>query len=248
MSSRDLQMLTGILLQTVDEIVPQDAGAEATFLASIERNKLEQNLAYARKLLTELELNQAFPAFSPARKRLREVQDKLQGVDELLEQRAADAWPAAAADGADGADSADSSWEHHSAQSEYESLLRHRAGAADTSTGAASNASSERTLEERLDLHRDMQSDLAASLLQHTQQLKSNAITLGEKLATDKDVVDNAGRALEKNVTGMKRTEDRLKDYRNLRSVGLKFYALAVVVVFVSLFVGILVTKILPKW
>ncbi|ODQ75016.1 hypothetical protein LIPSTDRAFT_1755 [Lipomyces starkeyi NRRL Y-11557] len=104
------------------------------------------------------------------------------------------------------------------------------------------------TLESRLDYHRQQQDSISASLLAQTQILKRNAVALGEKLDVDIDVVNNATAALDRNVDNMKRTGGRLTQYRQLSAIGWRFYIVSALVMFVSVIVGLMVIKLLPKW
>ncbi|KAK9453904.1 hypothetical protein V1511DRAFT_503547 [Dipodascopsis uninucleata] len=104
------------------------------------------------------------------------------------------------------------------------------------------------TLESRLDYHRKQQDAISQSLLSQTRILKENAVRLGEKLTGDMDLVRNTANALDQNVDNMKRTGGRLTQYRQLSAIGFKFYIVSALIMIFSVFIGVIVIKVLPKW
>ncbi|KAK9359981.1 hypothetical protein V1504DRAFT_456470 [Lipomyces starkeyi] len=238
---------------------------------TIQRNILSSNLEYARKLLGQIdktpvaggigglsdgnELNGSAKATILAeRRRIRNIQDKLQLFDGSLSQRI---------------DTLNITLEARiisaskkPQQSVTQTVAELPADDVDmlstpSATPIATTNKSEAfaiptgtptTLESRLDYHRQQQDSISASLLAQTQILKRNAVALGKKLDVDKDVVNNATAALDRNVDNMKRTGGRLTQYRQLSAIGWRFYIVSALVMFVSVIVGLMVIKLLPKW
>ncbi|KAK9482854.1 hypothetical protein V1527DRAFT_474984 [Lipomyces starkeyi] len=281
MSLRDLSRLVERLTHDVEALeqgpstrIYGDFVADDTLnicKQTIQRNILSSNLEYARKLLGQIdktpvaggigglsegnEVNGSAKATILAeRRRIRNIQDKLQLFDGTLSQRI---------------DTLNITLEARiisaskkPQQSVTQTVAELPADDVDmlstpSATPIATSNKSEAfaiptgtptTLESRLDYHRQQQDSISASLLAQTQILKRNAVALGEKLDVDKDVVNNATAALDRNVDNMKRTGGRLTQYRQLSAIGWRFYIVSALVMFVSVIVGLMVTKLLPKW
>ncbi|KAK9368673.1 hypothetical protein V1509DRAFT_622414 [Lipomyces kononenkoae] len=282
MSLKDLSALIERLTRDVEALEPASstlcASGDSIFAVddalnlckyTIQRNILSSNLEYARKLLGQIDKTaqaggiggvrdpndlqaDAKAMILAERRRIRNLQDKLQlfdgilsqGMDELkitLERRKSPVpgkplQPVAQTEAKLAADDLDMlstpSAIPRSSISEPFSIP----------TGTPT------TLESRLDYHRQQQDSISASLLAQTQVLKRNAVALGEKLDVDKDVVNNAAAALDRNVDNMKRTGGRLTEYRQLSAIGWRFYIVSALVMFVSVILGLIVIKLLPKW
>ncbi|KAK9433716.1 hypothetical protein V1505DRAFT_361919 [Lipomyces doorenjongii] len=281
MSLRDLSRLVERLTHDVEALEPgPSTRTDGEFVAddalnickqTIQRNILSSNLEYARKLLGQIdkipvaggigglsdanELNGGAKAtILGERRRIRNIQDKLQLFDGTLSQRidmlnitletrniSASKKPlqsvsqAVAELPADDVDMLSTP-----AATPIATTNKSEAFAIPTGTPT--------TLESRLDYHRQQQDSISASLLAQTQILKRNAVALGEKLDVDKDVVNNAAAALDRNVDNMKRTGGRLTQYRQLSAIGWRFYIVSALVMFVSVLMGLIVIKLLPKW
>ncbi|KAK9330964.1 hypothetical protein V1520DRAFT_339324 [Lipomyces starkeyi] len=281
MSLRDLSRLVERLTHDVEalEQVPSTR-TDGDFVAddtlnickqTIRRNILSSNLEYARKLLGQIdktpvaggigglsegnELNSSAKATILAeRRRIRNIQDKLQLFDGTLSQRI-DTLNITL-------ETKNFSASKKPQQSVTQTVAELPADDVDmlstpSATPIATTNKSEAfaiptgtptTLESRLDYHRQQQDSISASLLAQTQILKRNAVALGEKLDVDIDVVNNATAALDRNVDNMKRTGGRLTQYRQLSAIGWRFYIVSALVMFVSVIVGLMVIKLLPKW
>ncbi|KAK9241334.1 hypothetical protein V1525DRAFT_447398 [Lipomyces kononenkoae] len=239
--------------------------------STIQRNILSSNLEYARKLLGQIdntpqtgsvggvrdanELHaDAKATILAERRRIRHLQDKLQLFDGILSR------------GMDNLKTALESRKFPTPGKPLQPVAQTEANltgddldmlSTPSATPIASTSISEpfsiptgtpTTLESRLEYHRQQQDSISASLLTQTQALKRNAVALGEKLDIDKDVVNNAAAALDRNVDNMKRTGGRLTQYRQLGAIGWRFYIVSALVMFVSVILGLAVIKLLPKW
>ncbi|KAK9315855.1 hypothetical protein V1522DRAFT_404814 [Lipomyces starkeyi] len=281
MSLRDLSRLVERLTHDVEALeqgpstrTDGDFDADETLKIckqTIQRNILSSNLEYARKLLGQIdktpvaggigglsegnELNGSAKATILAeRRRIRNIQDKLQLFDGTLSQRidtlnitlepriiSASKKPQQSVSQTVAELPADDV-DMLSTPSATPIATTNKSEALAIPTGTPT------TLESRLDYHRQQQDSISASLLAQTQILKRNAVALGEKLDVDKDVVNNATAALDRNVDNMKRTGGRLTQYRQLSAIGWRFYIVSALVMFVSVIVGLMVIKLLPKW
>ncbi|KAK9461063.1 uncharacterized protein V1516DRAFT_331179 [Lipomyces oligophaga] len=236
------------------------------FTDTIDRNLLSANLDYARKLLTQVDgamfvgqnlrnseepyLGAKAILFSE-RKRIRNVQDKLQGLDEELEQRTDFVKSSikyrhyqVMADNPD--EESQDMTASLSPTIESDPILS--APSSDKKLDPLVPSGVPTTLEDRLQYHREQQNELADSLLKQTQILKRNALAMGEKLEKDADTVRSTMNALDTSVDNMNKTGGRLAQYRELNAIGWKFYIVSSFVMFLSVFVALIVIKLLPKW
>ncbi|KAK7207762.1 hypothetical protein BZA70DRAFT_272151 [Myxozyma melibiosi] len=237
------------------------------FRDTIRRNMLNTNLEYARKLLTQIDSGAMTSDTSDPylkskaiifaeRKRIRNVQDKLQTVDEDISHRAQKVTKnleilkktkiraAKKQPSEEQSDPLDAT-----PDPEQDSMLSAPTTDSEKWQQFSSLPSSKQTtLEDRLQYHREQQDALTESLIQQTSILKRNAMALGEKLEKDKDVVMNAMHALDRNVDNMRRTGGRLSQYRELSAIGWKFYIVSVGVMFFAVLIAMIVIKVLPKW
>ncbi|KAK9389714.1 hypothetical protein V1515DRAFT_594277 [Lipomyces mesembrius] len=282
MSLRDLSRLVERLTHDVEALDPgPSTRTDEEFVVddalnickqTIQRNILSSNLEYARKLLGQIdktpvaggigglsdanELNGGAKATILAeRRRIRNIQDKLQFFDGTLSQRINTLNITLGT-----RNMSESKKPQQSASQTVAELPADDVDMLSTpsATPIATTNKSEAfaiplggtptTLESRLDYHRQQQDSISASLLAQTQILKRNAVALGEKLDVDKDVVNNAAAALDRNVDNMKRTGGRLTQYRQLSAIGWRFYIVSALVMFVSVLMGLIVIKLLPKW
>ncbi|KAK9372260.1 uncharacterized protein V1513DRAFT_452855 [Lipomyces chichibuensis] len=281
MSLRDLSVLVERLTHDVEALeTGPSTRTDGDFVAddalnickqTIQRNILSSNLEYARKLLGQIdkapvargigglsdgnELNGGAKATILAeRRRIRNIQDKLQLFDGTLSQRIDTLNIALETRNISASKKPQQSVTKTVAElpaDDVDMLSTPSAtpiATTDKSEAFAIPTGTPTTLESRLDYHRQQQDSISASLLAQTQILKRNAVALGEKLDVDKDVVNNAAAALDRNVDNMKRTGGRLTQYRQLSAIGWRFYIVSALVMFVSVLVGLIVIKLLPKW
>ncbi|KAK9451395.1 uncharacterized protein V1518DRAFT_8791 [Limtongia smithiae] len=238
------------------------------FRDSIRRNILVSDLDYARKLLAAVDNTatdqQSVQSVAKAtifseRKRIRTVQDKIVVIDENLSRRnglltTALAYSSPSPNGSTDKDTATSTGESAGDISmEAEDSMLSMPSTPLPPNAALKNgplvpSAAPTTLEDRLEYHRQQQESLSTALLAQTALLKRNALALGNKLESDKDVVTNAMNALDKNVDNMKRTGGRLAQYRETNAIGWRFYIVSAVVMFLSMLMALIIIKLLPKW
>ncbi|KAK9243357.1 hypothetical protein V1506DRAFT_544728 [Lipomyces tetrasporus] len=279
MSLRDISTLIERLTRDVEALEPattRTTSSDADFVEddalhlfkqTIQRNILSSNLEYSRKLLGQIDkaplvggsaglsdANGVKATILAERKRIRNVQDKLQLLDGSITQRM------------DMLKVTLEARKVSASQHQQPSIAKTVADlsnvdadmlstpsvtptpATDKSEPFSIPAGTPTTLESRLEYHRQQQDSMSTSLLAQTQALKRNALALGTKLDADQDVVNNAAAALDRNVDNMKRTDGRLTQYRQLSAIGWRFYIVSALVMFVSVVVGLIVIKVLPKW
>ncbi|KAK9480158.1 hypothetical protein V1514DRAFT_303363 [Lipomyces japonicus] len=264
MSIRVLTALVQRLSHNVNSLESQAEGSQevqdtdevSLFTQTVQRNILCQNLEYARKLLVSLDTTTISGntdnghdriAIQTERRRIRNVQDKLQIIDQALVQRSeflkiAKQTKKSIEPSSDQLTATSESTES-SNKIEHDDML-----AAPTSPEIGLFNGKHTSLEDRLEYHRQQQDSIASTLLAQTQALKRNAHSLNEKLQSDGDILRTASNALDRNVDNMKKTGSKLQQYRQLSAIGWKFYVLSVLVMFLSVVVGLLVIKLLPKW
>ncbi|KAK9467144.1 hypothetical protein V1512DRAFT_150186 [Lipomyces arxii] len=231
--------------------------AENIFRQTIYRNKLFSNLEYARKLLTQLGQASAVGtdingsrriAIQNERKRIRTVHDKLEMLDKTLKERSGTLKFTLVARKRETSDFSRKIVQNEGDFDLLSTPTPPTLAPIMIEISAAVPEGVSTTLESRIEYHRQQQSDIAASLLAQTQRLKQNAQSLGAKLDADKDVVQNAVDALDRNVTNMRTTGGRLDQYRNISAIGWRFYIGSILVMFVAVLTGVIIVKLLPKW
>jgi hypothetical protein len=113
-----------------------------------------------------------------------------------------------------------------------------------SSTSVGKNMS----VESKLAVQRNTQESLSNEILSMVQTMRRNALTFGEKIARDNNLVESTSNALNKSAANMNKVEGRLSTYHKMTAIGWRFYILAVVFLFVSLVMGMTIIRLFPKW
>jgi hypothetical protein len=226
----------------IERKISSEDDVDRLFVLGLELNKMITNMDHARGLILELEGSGSGTVSESSRPLLKRINQRLQLAQHKVQTR-----------------QEQETREYHKEQERKQKLsviesepgLRNRR--LSTADGIANikqpkSTSADLSLNDKLSVQQTVQEDLSHDILGMVSKIKSNAIALSEKMATDADVVRSTGEALNRTSSSMEKVGSRLNKYHKTGALGWRFYIMAVVFLIVAVFAGMTIIRLFPKW
>uniref|UniRef100_A0A060T8Q9 ARAD1D13266p n=1 Tax=Blastobotrys adeninivorans TaxID=409370 RepID=A0A060T8Q9_BLAAD len=241
------------LLKSIDESTSKVEALEPhsskpfdpkVFVVSLELDKISANIDHARSILLDLEAANTTSSLSSQRAQLKALNGRIQKIQHTVRvARNRD----------------ESSFKQHQEEEQAKrrqstssgsSHLKHRSSTSishpsgekrDASVGESSG------LEEKLSVHRTTQETVSSEILDMVSKIKENAMKFADKVAQDRDIVQNTSDALHKSAGSMDKVGSRLNSWQATSAIGWKFYIYAALFLVLSVIMGLFLVH-LPKW
>lgn len=237
-----LRSLDGQSLEMEHKVFMASDDPNELFVLGLELNKMISNMDYARGLILEME-SSGRPVEGDSRPLLKRINQRLQLAQHRVQSQQEQEVRAY--------EKEKQKLSKPAMVVEFESGLRNRRSSA-TDIGHSnqypSSTSTDMSLDDKLSVQHRVQEDLSHDILDMVSKIKANAIALGDKLATDTDVVTSTSEALHKTSGSMAKVGTRLNKYHSSGALGWKFYIMAIIFLIVAIFSGMTIIRLFPKW